>query len=372
MSKLIDLCDIQYGYAFDSNCFTDDSSYPQLVRIRDVKRGYSETFYTGEYPEEYVLSSGDLLIGMDGEFNIARWKVDGALLNQRVCKVIAKEGTNEEYIRFFLLKCLKKIEERTSFATVKHLSAKELNKIEIETPSIDEQANIASSLGGLEKIIELRKQELSALDDLIKARFVELFEDAPTMLVENVCDSFKIGPFGSALHKNEMSSEGFAFVLGTDNAVKNEFAYKELRYIDENKYNELGKYTVVPGDVIMSMMGTVGRVAVIPKDMGTAIISSHLCILKVNKQLMYPEFFHLAFCKDDVIQHQIDGIHNGSIMKGFNLKIVKAFTIKCPSLDEQKVFLDFVKQVDKSKVVVQKSLEETQVLFDSLMQKYFG
>ena len=55
MKKLTDICDIQYGYAFDSACFTEDSSYPPLVRIRDVKRGFSETYYSGEYPEEYVL-----------------------------------------------------------------------------------------------------------------------------------------------------------------------------------------------------------------------------------------------------------------------------------------------------------------------------
>lgn len=60
MKRLADICDIQYGYAFDSKCFTEDSSYPQLVRIRDVKRGYSETYYSGNYPEEYILSEGDL------------------------------------------------------------------------------------------------------------------------------------------------------------------------------------------------------------------------------------------------------------------------------------------------------------------------
>ena len=74
MEKLTDICDIQYGYAFDSACFTEDCSYPPLVRIRDVKRGFSETYYSGEYPKEYVLHAGDLLVGMDGEFNIARWK----------------------------------------------------------------------------------------------------------------------------------------------------------------------------------------------------------------------------------------------------------------------------------------------------------
>ena len=123
MKKLTDICDIQYGYAFDSACFTEDSSYPPLVRIRDVKRGFSETYYSGEYPEEYVLHAGDLLVGMDGEFNIARWKSIDALLNQRVCKLTAKVGTNEEYLRFAMVKALKTIEDKTAFVTVKHLSA---------------------------------------------------------------------------------------------------------------------------------------------------------------------------------------------------------------------------------------------------------
>ena len=175
MKKLTDICDIQYGYAFDSKCFTDDSSYPALVRIRDVKRGYSETFYSGEYPKEYILSAGDLLVGMDGEFNIARWKSDDALLNQRVCKLSAKNGTNEEYLRFAMSKALKAIELRTAFVTVKHLSAKELNKLELYVPDISEQNRIANTLKQLEIIIKHRRQELQKLDDLIKARFVEMF-----------------------------------------------------------------------------------------------------------------------------------------------------------------------------------------------------
>lgn len=153
MKKLIDICDIQYGYAFDSKCFTDDSCYPPLVRIRDVKRGYSETYYSGDYPKEYVLASGDLLVGMDGEFNIARWKCDGALLNQRVCKLIAKKGTNEEYLRFAMTKALKEIERRTAFVTVKHLSAKELNKLQLSVPDLSEQNRVAKILSRLEKVI---------------------------------------------------------------------------------------------------------------------------------------------------------------------------------------------------------------------------
>ena len=175
--RLLDLCDIKYGYAFDSKRFTDNPIYPPLVRIRDVKRGFSETFYAGEYSKEYLLHKGDLLIGMDGEFNIARWKSVDALLNQRVCKISAKKGTNEEYIRFALSKKLKNIEDKTSFVTVKHLSARELSTIEFTMPEYEKQRKIADILVSIENIIEKKKQELEQLDTFVKSRFVELFGD---------------------------------------------------------------------------------------------------------------------------------------------------------------------------------------------------
>ena len=86
--------------------------YLLLVRIRDVKRGYSETYYSVDYPEKFVI------IGIDEEFNIARWKGDRALLNQRVCKLKEKKGTNEKYLSFSMSKVLKEIEAKTVFITV--------------------------------------------------------------------------------------------------------------------------------------------------------------------------------------------------------------------------------------------------------------
>ena len=177
MRRLCDICNIQYGYAFDSKKFTKDNRYPPLVRIRDVKRGYSETFYSGDYTKEYVVHKGDLLIGMDGEFNISRWKSIDSLLNQRVCKLVAKDGLNEEYLRFSMMKILKDIEYKTAFVTVKHLSAKELNKVMVTLPNIEEQNWIAESLSKIENILLLRKNQLKILDDLVSGRFVEMFGD---------------------------------------------------------------------------------------------------------------------------------------------------------------------------------------------------
>ena len=380
MKRLADICDIQYGYAFDSKCFTEDSSYPQLVRIRDVKRGYSETYYSGNYPEEYILSEGDLLIGMDGEFNIARWKCSGALLNQRVCKLTTKVGTNEEYLRFAMLKSLKEIEQRTAFVTVKHLSAKELNKLELDVPELTKQDKIADTLSRLERVIEARKEELEKLDNLIKARFVEMFGsihdgkfEMKTLpeIVRNDKNSIKRGPFGGALKKDDFVDEGY-LVYEQRHAIHNDFDYAKY-YITQEKYEDMIGFKVVPGDLIISCSGvTLGRIAEVPNGAKAGIINQALLKLSLNQELMMNTFFIQQF-RGEEIQEILFGFSRGSGIPNMpSMSEVKAVKFVCPPLEMQKQYCDFVHQVDKSKVAVQKALEKTQLLFDSLMQQYFG
>ena len=270
MKRLTDICDIQYGYAFDSKCFTEDSSYPQLVRIRDVKRGYSETYYFGDYPEEYILSEGDLLVGMDGEFNIARWKCSGALLNQRVCKLTAKVGTNEEYLRFAMSKSLREIEQKTAFVTVKHLSAKELNKLELDVPELSEQDRIADTLSRLEKVIEARKEELEKLDDLIQARFIEMFGDPvinsmkwSEALIGDNCFVTKLAGFEYTQYIN-YDETGDVVMVKAQNVKNGKLNRKDLSFISEEVSNLLPRSQLAPGDVVMTYVGAnIGDVAVI-------------------------------------------------------------------------------------------------------------
>lgn len=380
MKRLTDICDIQYGYAFDSKCFTEDSSYPQLVRIRDVKRGYSETYYSGDYPEEYILSEGDLLVGMDGEFNIARWKCSGALLNQRVCKLTAKVGTNEEYIRLAMLKSLKEIEQRTAFVTVKHLSAKELNKLELDIPELTKQDKIADTLSRLERVIEARKEELEKLDELIKARFVEMFGsihdgrfDMKTLpeIVNDAKNSIKRGPFGGALKKDDFVEDGY-LVYEQRHAIHNDFEYAKY-YITQEKYEDMIGFKVVPGDLIISCSGvTLGRIAEVPKGSKKGIINQALLKLSLNQDIMMNTFFIQQF-RGEEIQDILFGFSRGSGIPNMpSMNEVKSVKFICPPLELQKQYCDFVNQVDKSKVAVQKALDETQKLFDSLMQRYFG
>ena len=375
MKKLTDICDIQYGYAFDSKCFTEDSSYPQLVRIRDVKKGYSETYYSGDYPKEYILTEGDLLIGMDGEFNIARWKCSGALLNQRVCKLTAKVGTNEEYLRFAMSKSLKEIEKRTAFVTVKHLSAKELNKLELDVPELSKQDKIADTLSRLERIIEAREEELEKLDDLIKARFVEMFGSIydnkygyNVMTLQDVCEPIKDGTHQTPTY-TEDTVNGFKFLSSKD-VTSAKVDWDHLKYIPEELHNELYK-RISPrkGDILLAKNGTTGVAAIVDRDEVFDIYIS-LALLK-PLEMVTAEYLCSAVNSLET-KHQFDHSLKGIGVPNLHLGEIKKTKIIVPPIELQKQFADFVHQVDKSKVVVQKALDETQILFNSLMQQYFG
>ena len=375
MKKLTDICDIQYGYAFDSKCFTEDSSYPQLVRIRDVKKGYSETYYSGDYPKEYILTEGDLLIGMDGEFNIARWKCSGALLNQRVCKLTAKVGTNEESLRFAMSKSLKEIEKRTAFVTVKHLSAKELNKLELDVPELSKQDKIADTLSRLERIIEAREEELEKLDDLIKARFVEMFGSIydnkygyNVMTLQDVCEPIKDGTHQTPTY-TEDTVNGFKFLSSKD-VTSGKVDWDHLKYIPEELHNELYK-RISPrkGDILLAKNGTTGVAAIVDRDEVFDIYVS-LALLK-PLEMVTAEYLCSAVNSLET-KHQFDHSLKGIGVPNLHLGEIKKTKIIVPPIELQKQFADFVHQVDKSKVVVQKALDETQILFNSLMQQYFG
>ena len=355
MKKLTDICDIQYGYAFDSKCFTEDSSYPQLVRIRDVKKGYSETYYSGDYPKEYILTEGDLLIGMDGEFNIARWKCSGALLNQRVCKLTAKVGTNEEYLRFAMSKSLKEIEKRTAFVTVKHLSAKELNKLELDVPELSKQDKIADTLSRLERIIEAREEELEKLDDLIKARFVEMFGSIydnkygyNVMTLQDVCEPIKDGTHQTPTY-TEDTVNGFKFLSSKD-VTSGKVDWDHLKYIPEELHNELYK-RISPrkGDILLAKNGTTGVAAIVDRDEVFDIYVS-LALLK-PLEMVTAEYLCSAVNSLET-KHQFDHSLKGIGVPNLHLGEIKKTKIIVPPIELQKQFADFVHQVDKLQVVV--------------------
>ena len=373
MAKLPELCEIQYGYAFDSACFTENNTYLPLVRIRDVKRGYSETFYSGNYPSDYVIDSGSLLVGMDGEFNIARWKGGHALLNQRVCKITAKENVNEEYIRFALSKALKEIENRTAFVTVKHLSAKELNQLEIDVPNYTTQTDIAKVLTQIESIISARQQQLQKLDELVKARFVEMFGTYPinpmgweTGTIRDIIADIRYGSSRPAVDGGK-----YPYLRMNNITYGGELDLSETKRIDIPD-NELDKCTVQRGDVLFNRTNSkelVGKTCVYNRD-EPMILAGFVIRVRVTERVL-SEFLS-AFLNADFSKQMLFSMCKSAIgQANINAQEMQNIGIYFPPIELQREFVQFKEQVNKTKAAVQKAIDEAQLLFDSLMQKYF-
>lgn len=376
MRKLTDLCDIQYGYAFDSSYFTEDSSYIPIVRIRDVKRGFSKTHYSSIFPVEYVIHKGDLLVGMDGEFNIAKWQSSDALLNQRVCKLTAKEGMNKEYLRYAMIKALKDLENKTSFVTVKHLTAKELNRLELNVPSVAIQNQRENTLSALEKIMHFRSKQLKSLDDLIKARFIEMFGDAvdnpmewkKRKLQEIVTDDCTIS-YGIVQTGNDQE-DGVPVFRPVDivNKIPKLTELKKTTEEISNKY----KRTILKGrELLITVRANIADTCIIDEEFKGCNVGRGIVPIRIQEDIMVLEF--LKYLLDS--KHLNDDIKSkakGITLIQLNMEDLREVELICPPLEKQIDFVEFAKQVDKSREEVKKSLEKTQQLYDSLMQEYFG
>lgn len=379
MEKLLtEVCDIQYGYPFDSSKFSESEGTP-LIRIRDVTRGYSETFTTEEYSPEYLVHDGDLLVGMDGEFNIAKWGKTPALLNQRVCRLTPKNSVDKGYLYYYMPIILKQIEAKTPFVTVKHLSAKELNKAKIPLPPIDEQRKIAAVLDQVSELIAKRRQQLDKLDEIVKARFVEMFGDPVSnnlgmelMPMTKLCNIIDGDRGKNYPTQDEFSNEGYCLFLNAKNVTTNGFNFENCMFITKEKDELLRKGHLNRGDIVLTTRGTIGNLAFYDNSVPyeNVRINSGMVILRMNHDLVSEHFFIEQFkMQISLIKEKIA---SGSAQPQLPISTMNNIMMLVPPIELQNQFAAFVKQTEKSKATISRSLEKVEMLKKALMQEYFG
>lgn len=368
MSFLTDVCSIQYGYPFDSALFNSNDGTP-LVRIRDVVPGFSNTYTTEKCDECYYVENDDMLIGMDGEFNIAYWKGGHAYLNQRVCKIIPKEGVHKRYLFYQLMPILKRIENRTAFVTVKHLSAKELNKIELSLPDFPRQQRIADTLDKVSEGIGLCRKMLGKLDLMVKAKFVEMFGDAkvnPFDWVQSTIGASCTLKSGTSLpieKENECGNIPYVKVGDMNYAGNEKYITTSSRFVTEETAG-VGIFPV--GSVVFPKRG--GAIGTNKKRLTSVPICADLNVMGVipGKQLL-PQYLLAYF---DTIDLGL--LNNGSSVPQINNKDIAPLIISIPPIELQEQFATFVSKIDKSRLTIQQVLSKMELEQKVLMQKYFG
>ena len=378
--KLGEVCEILSGYAFKSSQFNDKKIGLPLIRIRDVERGFSDTYFEGAYLEEYLIKNGDLLITMDGSFILKKWEGDLALLNQRVCKIkITDKSVDEGYIAWLIPKFLKEIEDKTPFVTVKHLSVAEIKDISFVLPNKLEQKLISKKLNTISHIYDFRKIQSEGLNELVKSRFNEMFGDP--VLNEMGWEkhrlsklTLKIGSGATPRGGRESYvNEGIALIRSM-NVYDGKFIFKDLAYLTNVQAEKLNNVIVESDDVLLNITGaSVSRCCIVPQIILPARVNQHVSIIRCKKHLLSPIFLNqLLITSEFKSLLQKIGESSGATRQAITKNQIEELTIPLPPLSLQNEFADFVAQVDKSQLAIQKSLEELETLKKSLMQEYFG
>ena len=164
--RLIDIASVRYGFAFKSSQFNADRRGMPLIRIRDISKTDTEAYFEGDYDPVYIVRASDYLVGMDGDFNLHRWKGKDGLLNQRVMRINGwRYGVNPEFVRLPLQVVLNYLHGGTSLTTVKHLSAKQVNGTEIPLPPLDEQYRIVSKVDELMALCDRLEEARTVRED---------------------------------------------------------------------------------------------------------------------------------------------------------------------------------------------------------------
>lgn len=338
-----------------------------------------------DYIGEYIFDEKILCVAEDGGSwgggeVCAKIYTEKCWVNNHAHVLRAKPSVILEYLSGYLNYA--NLNSYITGATRGKLTKSKLDAIPIPLPPLDDQIRIAHLLSKVEGLIAQRKQHLQQLDELLKSVFLEMFGTAnPSseawplveikILAAKQKGSMRTGPFGSNLLHSEFTPNGDVAVLGIDNAVQNHFAWGERRFITSEKYKELENYRIFPGDVIVTIMGTIGRSAVIPDDIPLAINTKHLAAITVDKKLAHPVFLSYSIRSDPFILNQFKNKDRGAIMSGLNLTIIKETKLRHPPIELQNQFAAIVEKVEGIKARYQQSLAELENLYGVLSQRAF-
>ena len=303
--------------------------------------------------------------------------------NQGFKNLICSDKIINKYLYWFLKRNTHFLNSLGRGATFKEISKAIVSEIEINVPEIEQQKKVVEILEKVSGIIARRKKELSALDDLIKARFVEMFGDAVSnpmgwtvKKLKDLTVQINSGNTPKGGSENYVN-EGIIF-FRSQNVWKDRLEMDDIAYIDAETHASMKRSSLKHGDILMTKTGRIntensslGRAALYMGEDDKANVNGHVYFIRLKPEVNNK--FILRILVSDEYRDLIRSVCVGGIDKRqLNKEHIEEFPIICPPSDMIDKYVAFAEQVNKSKVEVQKALDETQKLFDSLMQQYFG
>lgn len=390
MARLGDVCEILNGYAFRSENYTDTGV--RIIRISNVQKGYIEDNTPVFYPfndinvEKYKLFEGDVLLSLTGNVGrvgLLEKKFLPAALNQRVACIRIKDDTTLDKSFLFNLLNSDSFEQKCILSSKgvaqKNMSTEWLKDYKISLPPLDEQRKIAALLEKVSSLIAKRRQQLDKLDELIKARFVEMFGDP----VSNP-KGWQLVPLGECVTTID---NGKSFVCSNETR-KNEWpAILKLSAVTYGEYNSnenkalldssqfIENAEVHSGDLLFTRKNTpelVGMAAYVYSSPAKLMMPD--LIFRLNTKDNCSKIFLWQLINHELFRKNIQNIASGSAksMSNISKERLMQLVIYLPPIKLQNHFAAFVEQTEKTKTTISKSLEKLETLKKALMQEYFG
>ena len=278
-----------------------------------------------------------------------------------------------QYFKKQLINIIKKSVNQASF------TVSSLKDLEIPLPPLEEQKKIATILDKITDLINKRRQQLSKLDELVKARFVEMFGD-PVLNSKNWNKELllnltnKIGSGATPLGGRESYYKSGISLIRSMNVHNGIFEYKDLAYINELQATQLNNVIVEENDILFNITGaSITRSCIVPKKILPARVNQHVLIIRCKLERINPIFINQQILNDNLKNYLLFlGEANGATRQALTKQQIENLEFIVPPIELQNEFANFVEQTEKTKLAINASLDKLEILKKSLMQKYFG
>jgi type I restriction enzyme, S subunit len=385
--RLGEVCEIIKGRKPMLKATPSAGDMPYLVA--KVMRGTANAkFASVEDRNAIAVDESETIIICDGSNSGEVFSGFRGILSSTMGKITKSEEIDDRYLRAFLASAFDLFNRGKTGAAIPHLDKEALYQLECPFPPLPEQHRIVGILEeaftGIVTAKANHEKNLQNSHALFGSAFgaltphVEQANWIQTKVAEVAATkrgSMRTGPFGSQLLHSEFVDEGIA-VLGIDNAVANEFRWGKSRFITPEKYQQLERYKVYPGDVLITIMGTCGRCAIVPEDIPEAINTKHLCCITLDQSKCIPDYLHAYFLHHPLAQEFLVKHAKGAIMAGLNMGLIQQLPVLLPPVKKQKELVrvfDSLREKTKRLVrVYERKLTETEALKKSLLHQAFA
>lgn len=356
-----------------NNIQDDGLNFDDLVYIKSKKVSPNQLIKKGDIV--VCASSGSK--HLVGKASIA--KKDLAMSFGAFCKVVRAKNILPEYLGHYFQSPTYRglISDLATGANINNIRNEHIDELCITVPNVEEQKEISEKLDKIFDLLAYRKEQLLKLDELVKARFIEMFGDPEHN--EKKWDVLKLEALCSVssskrIYQNELSVEGVPFLRISDLVNRMDTGSTECElHIPEERYKELKTLGLVPttGDVLLTARGTLGRCYIITESDRFYFQDGMITWLYDFDKSLTTNYLTYLFTMSG-FRKQIDSLQAGSTVAYLSIAMTKKLDVMLPPIELQNEFAAFVRQIDKSKFDVQQSLEKLEILKKSLMQKYFG